>query len=34
LRDAFNPILGEPVSVSYCDLMAQSLEEKDQSTAP
>ena len=34
LREAFRPIMGEPVSVSYCDLMAQQLEEKDQNTAP
>lgn len=34
LREHFQPILGEPVSVSYCDLMAQQHEEKDQTTAP
>jgi adenylate cyclase class IV len=28
LRERFQPILGEPVSVSYCDLMAQHLQEK------
>ncbi|MDY7110233.1 MAG: class IV adenylate cyclase [Planctomycetota bacterium] len=29
LRERFQPILGEPVSVSYCDLMAQHVQEKE-----
>ncbi len=29
LREIFTPILGEPISVSYCDLMDQSIAQRD-----